>query len=167
MPNISLRYWDPDGEKFGLPTWPVKMGPDPEVLATVRQLKQRGLRPGGHEPAGQLGWRISGGDRFAYLYPVARAKPRRPMTEARWAAIAKALRARRICPECNTEQNGDIPRKTGRCDDCEDRATTGLAGEEPQPAEERETKPPVSTDQSEARHPSRAHPTDGGVSKHD
>ncbi|MFI5688433.1 RRQRL motif-containing zinc-binding protein [Streptomyces sp. NPDC051636] len=119
MPKTSLRYWDPEGEEYGLPTWPLRMGPDPEVLATFRQLKARGLRPGGQEAAGQLGWRTGDGDRFAYLYRVDLAKPRRPMTPAKWASIEKALRARRTCPECKTEKDYYINRNPGVCRQCD------------------------------------------------
>lgn len=34
MPRINMRFWDPKGEVFGIPTWPWRMGPDPDVMAT-------------------------------------------------------------------------------------------------------------------------------------
>ncbi|MFE2693654.1 RRQRL motif-containing zinc-binding protein [Streptomyces mirabilis] len=124
MPTTSLRYWDPKGEKFGIPTWPWGMGPPKEEMATVRDLKKLGLRPGGQAAAGQIGWRIRGGDRFAFLFLVALAKKKRPMTPAMWASIRKALAARRVCPVCNTAKDYDISRKTGVCNDCPE---SGLA----------------------------------------
>lgn len=121
MPRISMHFWDPEGERLGIPTWPVghKDGPDREVLATFRQLKARGLRPGGQEPVGRLGWWIRDGQRFAYLYRVDLAKKRRPMTPAKWAAVRKALAARRTCPACKTEKPYYINRNPGVCADCD------------------------------------------------
>ncbi|MFI9588273.1 RRQRL motif-containing zinc-binding protein [Streptomyces sp. NPDC052236] len=118
MPRTDKRFWDPAGEKFGLPTWPWKLGPPPEEWATERQLKAQGLRPGGQGVAGQLGWRRRGEDHFASLYRVDLAKPKRPMTAAMWASIWKAVAARRICPECQTEKDYEIPRRYGVCNDC-------------------------------------------------
>ncbi|MFJ2007955.1 RRQRL motif-containing zinc-binding protein [Streptomyces chartreusis] len=121
MPTMSMFFWDPEGKRFGLPTWPFGHpdGPDQEVLATFRQLKARGLRPGGQQAAGQIGWWIRGGYRFAVLYWVDQAKPKRPMTPAMWESIRKALAARRMCPECRQAKDYDISRKTGVCNDCD------------------------------------------------
>ncbi|MET9324051.1 RRQRL motif-containing zinc-binding protein [Streptomyces sp. NPDC003038] len=124
MPRTSPRYDDPKGEEFGIPTWPWKLGPDPEVMATYRQLRARGLRPGGQPVAGQLGWTRQGEPMFAALYLVELAKPKRPMTEARWASIRKAVAARRFCPECNTEKDYEIPKRYGVCNDCPGGANT-------------------------------------------
>ncbi|GHI22917.1 hypothetical protein Shyd_42880 [Streptomyces hydrogenans] len=55
-------------------------------LATRRQLREMGLRPGGQEPAARIECR--GGKRFAWLYRTDLAKPKRPMT------LAKESRAR-------------------------------------------------------------------------
>jgi hypothetical protein len=122
-PKPSPRYDDPDGQRFGRPTWPWKLGPDKTELATVRQLKSMGLRPGGQPPAGQLGWRRGGEDMFCPLYRVDLAKPKRPMTPAKWAAVRKAIAARRICPTCMTEQPYEIPKRFGECNDCSGYAT--------------------------------------------
>jgi hypothetical protein len=116
-PKPNDRFNDPDGEKFGIPTWPWRLGPDPSELATVRQLKAQGLRPGAPE-AGQLGWLRRGEDHFTPLYRVDEAKPKRAMTEAMWASIWKACAARRVCPECKTEKDYQIPRRHGACNDC-------------------------------------------------
>ncbi|WP_316779587.1 RRQRL motif-containing zinc-binding protein [Streptomyces sasae] len=119
--RISMHFWDPEAKRFPIPTWPIGHpdGPDKEVLATYRQLKARGLRPGGQAAAGQLGWWIRGGQRFAYLYWVDQAKKRRPMTPAKWASIEQALKARRTCPECKTEKDYYINRLVGVCGDCD------------------------------------------------
>lgn len=118
MPRTDMRFWDPTGAKYGLPTWPWKLGPSPDVMATGRQLKARGLRPGGHEPAGQLGWRRQGEDHFASLYRVELALPKRPMTPAKWAAVWKAIAARRICPDCGEDRGYEPSRRLGVCNDC-------------------------------------------------
>jgi hypothetical protein len=72
---VSARFYDPDGELFGLPTWPWRMAP--AGMATRRQLAAAGLRPNGQEPAGQVCWlsrRHSAGrrarTRLALLYRV-------------------------------------------------------------------------------------------------
>ncbi|GAA5005744.1 hypothetical protein GCM10025734_45190 [Kitasatospora paranensis] len=73
------RFWDPDGERFGLPTFPWRMAPDGYL--TRRQLRARGLRPGGQPVAAQILWRSRrSGVRAAYLYRTTLAKPVRPMT---------------------------------------------------------------------------------------
>ncbi|KOX33850.1 hypothetical protein ADK67_05470 [Saccharothrix sp. NRRL B-16348] len=68
-----------------------------DTLATRRQLRARGLRPGGADPVAVLyvRHRASGCRNFASLYLVSAAKPVRPMTPARRAALDKANRARR------------------------------------------------------------------------
>ncbi|MFC5053228.1 RRQRL motif-containing zinc-binding protein [Saccharothrix xinjiangensis] len=83
------------GTHDGLPllTW----GRAPrEKLATRRQLRARGLRPGGADPVAVLyvKHRASGRRNFANLYLVSAAKPVRPMTPAKQAALDKANRAR-------------------------------------------------------------------------
>lgn len=88
----------------------------PAGLATRRQLAACGLRPGGAEPVATLSW---GRDlRFAYLYDITKAKPKRPMTPKKWAALNKAMRARRTCPDCGVEGDYCIPTSLGACLDC-------------------------------------------------
>ncbi len=58
------------------------------------------------------------GPLVAYLYRIDLAKPVRPMTEARWAALAKANRARRICPACRRDAGYVIPPSLGMCTPC-------------------------------------------------
>ncbi|GGK94337.1 hypothetical protein Ppa06_64760 [Planomonospora parontospora subsp. parontospora] len=114
-------YLDPTGRKWGLPTYPWKLAP--EGLATVRQLRALGLRPGGQAPVAQIMWRslrtpTGPGVRVAYLYEIAKALPRRTPSPKQLAALAKALRARRICPECGVEQPYCLPRRWGACRPC-------------------------------------------------
>jgi hypothetical protein len=65
-------------------------------LATRRQLRDMGLRPGGHEPVARLECR--GGKRWAWLYRIDLAKPKFAMTLKKEAALDKAMAARQTCP---------------------------------------------------------------------
>jgi len=77
----------------GLPTFSFHGAPS--GLATKRQLRAVGMRPGGHGPVAQLKWKR--GRRWAALYRLDLAAPVRPMTAARWSAHEAAMRARRFC----------------------------------------------------------------------
>ncbi|WP_158842663.1 RRQRL motif-containing zinc-binding protein [Saccharothrix deserti] len=77
----------------GLPTF--RFGAAPRGLATRRQLRAAGLRPGGHGPVAQIKWKR--GRRWAALYRVDLAAVVRPMTPARWTAHKAMMRARRFC----------------------------------------------------------------------
>ena len=112
--GIHVEFYDPDGTRYGLPTYPYHWAP--KHLLTIRQLRAQGLRPGGQQPAAQIIWRK--GKRVAYLYQLALALPKRTATPAQMTAIAAALRARRTCPSCGTEKTYTIPRSTGQCNDC-------------------------------------------------
>ncbi|MFI7352351.1 RRQRL motif-containing zinc-binding protein [Streptomyces avidinii] len=119
------RFWDPRGERFGLPTYPWNLAP--LGLATRRQLREQGLRPGGQDVVAQVLWRSNRyrrpgtpGIRAAYLYDIDRAKPVRPMTPGRASALAKANAARRTCPECRTDVGYRIPTSLGMCVSCAD-----------------------------------------------
>lgn len=115
------RFWDPDGTRHGgTPTFPWRMVPD--GYATRRQLRAQGLRPGGQDVAAQILWnsRKSRLPRAAYLYRIDAALPVRPMTERKTQALAKANRAKRICPECGRDAGHEIPRKFGACGQCTD-----------------------------------------------
>ncbi|MFF4649334.1 RRQRL motif-containing zinc-binding protein [Streptomyces sp. NPDC001380] len=115
------RFWDPDGERFGLPTYPWRMAP--AGLATRRQLRAAGLRPAGQDVAAQILWQNRRrGVRAAYLYRVDRARPVRPMTPARATALAAALRARRTCPQCGQDAGYVLPTRYGTCLPCADSA---------------------------------------------
>jgi hypothetical protein len=109
-----MVFYDPTGARYGLPTYPYKFAPD--GLATVRQLRANGLRPGGQDPAAQILWRK--GKRKAYLYHIAAALPKRTATPAQREAVKRALQARRTCPTCCVVKDYYIPRRYGECLDC-------------------------------------------------
>ncbi|MER6474458.1 RRQRL motif-containing zinc-binding protein [Streptomyces collinus] len=100
-----------------LPVFRWRLAPD--GYATRRQLRARGLRPGGQAVAAELQRpRRRRGPLVAYLYRVDLAKPVRPMTPARRAALAKANRARRLCPACRRDAGYVIPASLGMCTPC-------------------------------------------------
>ncbi|NEV89274.1 hypothetical protein GUR47_21750 [Streptomyces tendae] len=91
----------------------------PDGLATRRQLRARGLRPGGQDVAAQVERpRRRRGPLVAYLYSIEQAKPVRPMTPAKWAALAKANAARRTCPACRRDAGYVVPPSLGMCVTC-------------------------------------------------
>ncbi|WP_256103723.1 RRQRL motif-containing zinc-binding protein [Streptomyces sp. ODS05-4] len=91
----------------------------PDGLATRRQLRALGLRPGGQDVAAQVERpRRRRGPLIAYLYRIDRACPVRPMTPARWAALARANAARRHCPGCRRDAGYVIPTALGLCVPC-------------------------------------------------
>ncbi|MEV7343943.1 RRQRL motif-containing zinc-binding protein [Streptomyces sp. NPDC093544] len=111
------KCFDPNGARYGIPTFPWRMAPD--GMVTRRQLRARGLRPGGQPIAGQvLRPRYRRGPLVAYLYRLDCAKPVRPMTPAKRAALAKANLARRTCPQCRTDAGYVIPASLGTCVPC-------------------------------------------------
>ncbi|WP_328554311.1 RRQRL motif-containing zinc-binding protein [Streptomyces sp. NBC_00358] len=111
------KCYDPTGAQFGIPTYPWRYAPD--GLATRRQLRARGLRPGGQSIAAQLMRpRHRRGPLVAYLYRVDCAKPVRPMTPGKRAALANAMRARRTCPACALDAGYVIPASLGVCVPC-------------------------------------------------
>ncbi|KAF3469736.1 RRQRL motif-containing zinc-binding protein [Streptomyces sp. Tu 3180] len=100
-----------------LPVYRWRLAPD--GYATRRQLRALGLRPGGQDVAAQLERpRRRRGPLVAYLYRVDLAKPVRPMTPARRAALAKANTARRTCPACRHDAGYVIPAALGTCVPC-------------------------------------------------
>lgn len=117
MPGSFGKCYDPTGAQFGIPTYPWRYAPD--GLATRRQLRARGLRPGGQPVAAQvLRPRYRRGPLVAYLYRLDCAKPVRPMTPGKRAALAKAMCARRTCPACRTDAGYVIPSSLGMCVPC-------------------------------------------------
>ncbi|MET8704308.1 RRQRL motif-containing zinc-binding protein [Kitasatospora sp. NPDC004723] len=118
------HHLDPAGERHGgMPTW--AWGTAPGHLATRDQLRALGLQPGPQPVAGQLRWnsrkaRWAGGVREAYLYRIDLAVPIGPFTEARARGLAAAMRARRTCPTCRTEQPYVISTRLGECTACAD-----------------------------------------------
>jgi hypothetical protein len=108
--------WPCAGRYAGAPVF--RYGWAPSGLATVRQLAARGLRPAGQDVAGWLVWGPSNRPRWAYLFRVDLARPKRPMTPARWAAIERCNAAQRACPTCRTDVGYRIPSSLGQCVDC-------------------------------------------------
>ncbi|MFE9341308.1 RRQRL motif-containing zinc-binding protein [Streptomyces sp. NPDC007063] len=100
-----------------MPTYPWRQAP--AGLATRRQLRARGLRPGGRDPVAQIVCRR--GQRVAYLYDIDAALPVRPMTPARAAALDRAMAARQTCPDCGIRYPYCLPLRTlGTCPLCAD-----------------------------------------------
>ncbi len=117
--GIFAAYYDPEGQRYGLPTYPYHWAPD--GLLTARQLRAKGLRPGGQDIAAQILWRHRKQRRVAYLFREELGKPKRHATTPQLIGIGKALRARCTCPTCGTEKPYYIPRSRGECNDCADR----------------------------------------------
>lgn len=123
-----LAFYDPDGNHHPLPTYPWGMAP--EGMATKRQLRKKGLRPGGQEIRVQVLWWHGGvrrdtghrERRVAYLYVVADALPVRPMTPGRQRSVDAMLRRRRTCQSCGQEKPYCISRSLGECNECADYA---------------------------------------------
>lgn len=111
-----IQFYDPDGTRHGIPTYPYRWAP--KGLLTIRQLRARGLRPGGQSVTAQILWKHNGKRRVAYLYRSDLAKPKRQATPAQIVAIGKALAARRTCATCGNEKDYCMPRSTGQCNDC-------------------------------------------------
>ena len=124
MSRYRSRYWDPDGQIYGIPTYPWRCAP--EGLSTRRQLAASGLRPGGQEPVAQVMWWRRRRDAVAYLYTVAAAKPKRTPTPAQLVAVGLALAARRTCQACRRDAGYVLPRRLGICLGCADAASQSL-----------------------------------------
>ncbi|MFJ4328273.1 RRQRL motif-containing zinc-binding protein [Streptomyces tricolor] len=101
-----------------LPVYPWRLAPD--GLATLRQLRAAGLRPGGQDVVAQIERPRRRGrpPLVAYLYRIDQARPVRPMTPAKRAALAKANAARRTCPACRRDAGYVIPAALGMCTPC-------------------------------------------------
>ncbi|MBR8643745.1 hypothetical protein KEF29_41230 [Streptomyces tuirus] len=116
MSGAFTKCYDPSGARFGVPTFPWRFAPD--GYATRRQLRARGLRPGGQPVAAQVMRRHRGrkaGVQVAYLYRIDLAKPVRPMTSRRCGALALAMLARRTCPQCRVIYSYCLPTSLGMC----------------------------------------------------
>ncbi|MEU3341845.1 RRQRL motif-containing zinc-binding protein [Streptomyces sp. NPDC006668] len=89
-------------------------------LATRRQLRALGLSPGGHEPVARLLCR--GPNRWAWLYRIDLAVPKRTPTLAQEMALDRAMAARQTCPgPCGRRYHHCLPLKTlGMCLECYD-----------------------------------------------
>ncbi|MFD7875880.1 RRQRL motif-containing zinc-binding protein [Streptomyces sp. NPDC059766] len=101
-----------------LPVYRWRLAPD--GYATRRQLRARGLRPGGQDVAATLERPRRRGrpPLVAHLYRVDLALPVRPMTPGRWRAHAAMMRARRTCPACRGDAGYVIPATLGTCVPC-------------------------------------------------
>ncbi|MFC7979816.1 RRQRL motif-containing zinc-binding protein [Streptomyces cinereoruber] len=88
-------------------------------LATRRQLREMGLRPGGQEPVARIECR--GGRRFAWLYRIDLALPKRVPSLAQKLALDRAMAARSTCPACDRRYHHCLPLRTlGTCLECHD-----------------------------------------------
>jgi hypothetical protein len=116
MSRVRAEYWDPDGDRYGIPTFWWRGAPP--GYATRRQLRAAGLHPGGQEVAAQILWRGVGGTRAAYLYRIDAARPKRPATPGQLRAVHAALLARRTCRTCGQVRPYYIPRSLGECLPC-------------------------------------------------
>lgn len=94
------RFFDPEGKRYGIPTWPWRMAP--AHLSTRRQLSAAGLRPGGAPVVGQVMWMRRRKVTVAYLYETAAAKPKRTFGEGLSRSVAAMLAARSTCRGCGT-----------------------------------------------------------------
>ncbi|MEU8608458.1 hypothetical protein AB0C29_10710, partial [Actinoplanes sp. NPDC048791] len=72
MTRIRATFHDPDGARYGIPTFWWRGAPP--GYATRRQLRARGLRRVGQPVAAQILWRGVGGTRAAYLYRLVLAR---------------------------------------------------------------------------------------------
>ncbi|MFC9431633.1 RRQRL motif-containing zinc-binding protein [Streptomyces sp. NPDC056987] len=117
-PPAALEDVDPYADPTGaLPVYRWRQAP--QGLATRRQLRERRLRPGGHEPVAVIECR--GGTRWAWLYEIEHALPVRPMTLAKEAALDKAMAKRQTCPACSRRYYHCLPLKSlGSCLECHD-----------------------------------------------
>lgn len=122
MPRTMARYSDPEGARYGLPTYSWKGAP--AGLATRRQLRNLGLCPGRRPVVAQVLWHR--GPRrppgVAYLYSIEHARPKRTATPAVLAALDSAMRTRRTCGTCGTVRPYCIPRSLGECVNCAERS---------------------------------------------
>ena len=105
-----------DDRRDGLPRYPWRSGP--LGLATRRQLRDRGLRPGSPPIAVEVMRRRRGDEVVAQLYDVATARPDRTAARGLLAVVARAMESRRICPTCAEVRDYVIPRRNGECLDC-------------------------------------------------
>jgi hypothetical protein len=105
----SGEQW-PGRIEHGLPTFGFRDAP--AGLATRRQLRARGLCPGGQEYVAQLVWRR--GRRWAALYRLDLAVPSPGATTAQLAALRRADRALRTCTGCGQVWGFRLPMSNGR-----------------------------------------------------
>ena len=109
-----MVFYDPTGERYGLPTYPFKFAPD-------------GLRPAGNSaratcvPAAKTSPRKSSGVAASVSPTCTASTSRKPEAHRHPRATGghrQALTARRTCPDCGQVKPYYIPRRTGACLDC-------------------------------------------------
>ncbi|MER6640993.1 RRQRL motif-containing zinc-binding protein [Streptomyces microflavus] len=103
----------------------------PQGLATKRQLRARGLRPGGQGPVAEVETR---GPRNGLLYEIVKARPVRPMTLAKEYALDKAMAARQTCGTCQRRYHFVLPTSLTSCLECHDGTPADPATYTPTPA---------------------------------
>ena len=127
-PICETTLWDGRvvfcrGRWGGLPvfTWYGRPGAVPTGLATVRQLRGMGLRPGGQDQVAVLMFAHRKPYRrreYAALYRIDLAKTRRPVSPAQLAALGRAMAARRRCTTCGRDAGYCVPTSTRQCWTC-------------------------------------------------
>jgi hypothetical protein len=112
---VDVDPYDPGDGSLPVFRWK-QAGPG---LATRRQLREMGLRPGGQEPVARIECRR--GRRWAWLYRIDLALPKRVPTLAQEAALDRAMAARTTCPKCRRRYYHCLPLRTlGSCLECHD-----------------------------------------------
>lgn len=117
---MTIRFLDPTGERYGIPTYPYRLAP--AGLFTACQLAEMGFRPGfPAAPDAQLMWlssRRGTGTRTAYLYWAHKTVQKTPATGAQLAALERANAVRMTCLDCGRNVGYVIPVDLGACLDC-------------------------------------------------
>jgi len=108
--RVELGFLD-----HGLPSF--RFGQAPAGLATRRQLRERGLCPGGQDIVAQLVW--DGGRQWAGLYRLDLARPKRTPSSSQRSALERAMAARRRCRSCGADAGYCLPTSTRTCWPCE------------------------------------------------
>ncbi|MFF0633486.1 hypothetical protein ACFYTS_13405 [Nocardia sp. NPDC004151] len=93
---MNARFHDPEGTRYGLPTYPWRSAPT--HLRTKRQLAQQNQRPGDEYQAQMLG-KGRYGQLQAYLYDQTQAVPKREPSAAQLESlrIARWVRSANAC----------------------------------------------------------------------
>ena len=118
--GIYVEFYDPDGTRYGLPTYPYHWAPKHLAPSGSCAPAACARRPAARRPD-----------------PVAQGQARRlPVPHSTWpcpsgrpplpssTAIAAALRARRTCPECGRKSPTASRAQRGECNDCAGAVTT-------------------------------------------
>ncbi|MFE3222914.1 hypothetical protein [Nocardia sp. NPDC059228] len=101
---MNARFHDPEGKRYGIPTYPWRMAP--AHLQTESQLAQDKRRPGGEAQAQVLGGMSRRGHKLqAYLYDEAEAVPKRECSDAQLESlkIARWVRSANACEDRGIE----------------------------------------------------------------